>query len=88
MFAAPGLFMVQGVPKGREKLLPQAAKHLRHFEGLLMDEKAKKVLQDIFMAGVRAVDPEEAVKRHIELSGNELRVGGRSYQLSASKEFS
>ncbi len=52
-----------------------------------MDEKTKKVLQDIFMAGVRAVDPEEAVKSHIELSGNELKVGGRSYQLDRFKRI-
>ena len=52
-----------------------------------MDEKTKKVLRDIFMAGVRAVDPEEAVRRHIELSGNELKAGGRSYQLERFKRI-
>ncbi len=52
---------------------------------ILMDEKTKETLQEIFMAGVRAVDPEEAVRRHIELSGNELRVGGCSYRLDRFK---
>ena len=52
-----------------------------------MDEKTKKALQEIFMAGIRAVDPEEAVKRHVELSGSELRVGGRSYQLERFKRI-
>jgi glycerate 2-kinase len=33
------------------------------------------------MAGLRAVDPEEAVRRHVELAGNRLRVGERSYDL-------
>lgn len=33
------------------------------------------------MAGLRAVDPEEAVKRHVELEGNRLRVGERFYFL-------
>ena len=52
-----------------------------------MDENTKKALREIFMAGIRAVDPEEAVKRHVELSGNELRVGGRSYQLERFKRI-
>ncbi len=51
----------------------------------LMDNKTKETLQEIFMAGIRAVDPEEAVKRHIELSGNQLRVGGCSYLLDRFK---
>ncbi len=33
------------------------------------------------MAGLRAVDPEEAVRRHVELAGNRLRVGERFYDL-------
>jgi len=52
-----------------------------------MDEKTKKTLREIFMVGIRAVDPEEAVRCHIELSGNELRVGGCSYQLERFKRI-
>lgn len=50
-----------------------------------MDKKTKEALQEIFMAGIRAVDPEEAVKRHVELIGNQLMIGGRSYQLDRFK---
>ena len=52
-----------------------------------MDEKTKVKLQEIFMAGIRAVDPEEAVMRHVELSGNQLKVGGCSYQLEDFKRI-
>jgi hydroxypyruvate reductase len=52
-----------------------------------MDEKTKETLQEIFMAGIRAVDPEEAVKRYVELSGNELRVGCCSYRLDRFKRI-
>ncbi len=52
-----------------------------------MDEKTKKTLQEIFMAGIRAVDPEEAVRRHVELSGNELKVGACSYRLDRFKRI-
>jgi glycerate 2-kinase len=46
-----------------------------------MDQNLKEILTRIFMAGIRAVDPEEAVKRHVELEGNRLRVGERFYFL-------
>jgi hydroxypyruvate reductase len=46
-----------------------------------MDDKKKNTLREIFLAGVLAVDPESAVRRHVELSGNRLRVGDRSYDL-------
>ena len=52
-----------------------------------MNEKTKKALQQIFLAGIRAVDPEEAVNRHIELSGNNLRVGGCSYKIDQFKRI-
>jgi len=48
-----------------------------------MDLKVKQTLEDIFVAGLRAVDPEEAVKRHVRLTGNRLEVGERSYQLDS-----
>ena len=52
-----------------------------------MDKKAKETLQEIFMAGIRAVDPEEAVRRHIELIENRLMVGSCSYQLDRFKRI-
>ena len=39
------------------------------------------------MAGLQAVDPEEAVRRHIEQIGNRLRVGERSYPLDGFKRI-
>lgn len=39
------------------------------------------------MAGLKAVDPEEAVRRHIEQIGNRLRVGERSYPLDGFRRI-
>jgi glycerate 2-kinase len=46
-----------------------------------MDEDLKATLTRIFMAGLRAVDPEAAVRRHVELAGSRLRVGEHFYPL-------
>jgi glycerate 2-kinase len=46
-----------------------------------LDQKLKETLTRIFMAGLRAVDPEEAVRRHVELVGSRLRVGEHFYPL-------
>ncbi len=46
-----------------------------------MDQNSRKALEAIFRAGLQAVDPEEAVRRHVELMGNRLRVGEQSYPL-------
>jgi glycerate 2-kinase len=46
-----------------------------------MNPRLQEILIKIFMAGLRAVDPEEAVRRHVELLGNRLRVGERFYAL-------
>jgi glycerate 2-kinase len=46
-----------------------------------LDQNLREILTTIFMAGLRAVDPEEAVRRHVELAGNRLRVGERFYAL-------
>jgi hydroxypyruvate reductase len=54
---------------------------------IFMNDKTKDTLREIFLAGVRAVDPEEAVNRHVELSGNSLRVGGSSYDLNGFKRI-
>jgi glycerate 2-kinase len=50
-----------------------------------MDQHLKRLLTKIFMAGLRAVDPEEAVRRHVDLAGNQLRVGERFYVLDRFK---
>jgi glycerate 2-kinase len=46
-----------------------------------MEKEPREILTKIFMAGLRAVDPEEAVRRHVELVGNRLRAGGHFYPL-------
>jgi glycerate 2-kinase len=48
-----------------------------------MDEKTKRTLEAIFMAGLKAVDPEEAVRRHVQLTGDLLKVGVHEYPLAA-----
>jgi len=52
-----------------------------------MDQKTRKALEAIFMAGLKAVDPEEAVRRHVEQIGNRLRVGERSYPLDGFRRI-
>jgi len=46
-----------------------------------MDQHLIDILGKIFMAGLAAVDPEAAVRRHVELVGERLRVGERFYPL-------
>ena len=41
----------------------------------------KKALEDIFTAGVKAVDPERAVQKYVRRQGNQLFVGDCSYIL-------
>ena len=45
----------------------------------VMKENVKDTCLAIFRAGLAAVDPREAVKRVLRLSGDDLRVGERSY---------
>ncbi len=52
-----------------------------------MDATEKKRLTEIYLAGLKAVDPEEAVRRHVQLSGDHLLVGGRSYPLASFKRI-
>lgn len=52
-----------------------------------MDENARKQLEEIFSAGLQAVDPESAVKRNVELTGRQLRVGEKSYSLDDFKRI-
>jgi len=51
--------------------------------GAVMDEKTKRTLEEIFLAGLKAVEPEEAIRRHVQLTGDLLKVGGQVYPLSA-----
>jgi len=51
--------------------------------GTVMDENAKSKLKEIFFAGLKAVEPEEAVRRHVRLTGNRLWVGEYSYLLDS-----
>jgi glycerate 2-kinase len=52
-----------------------------------MDDTNKRRLAEIFTAGLKAVDPEEAIRRHVQLTGDLLQVGGRSYPLAAFKRI-
>ena len=52
-----------------------------------MDQNTRKALEAIFMAGLKAVDPEEAVRRHVERIGNRLRVGERLYPLEGFRRI-
>ena len=51
--------------------------------GVAMDEKTKRTLEEIFMAGLKAVDPEEAIRRHVQLTGDHLKVGEHVYPLAS-----
>ena len=43
--------------------------------------KRKRLLTEIFSAGLRAVDPEAVVRSQVNRQGNCLTVGGRAYDL-------
>jgi len=47
----------------------------------------EKALEDIFTAGVKAVDPERAVKKYVRLQENQLFVGDCSYILDSYKRI-
>jgi glycerate 2-kinase len=44
--------------------------------------RARKDAVAIFQAGVKAVDPAVAVRRHVQRQGNSLKIGGRPYNLA------
>jgi len=52
-----------------------------------MIEDQKKALEHIFRAGVKAVDPERAVRRYVRCKGNQFSVGDRSYALDRFKRI-
>jgi glycerate 2-kinase len=47
----------------------------------------KKALEHIFRAGLKAVDPERAVRKYVRRKGNRLLVGDRSYALDRFKRI-
>jgi hydroxypyruvate reductase len=47
----------------------------------------EKALEDIFTAGVKAVDPERAVQKYVRRQGNQLFVGDCSYALDSFKRI-
>jgi len=50
-----------------------------------MMEEQRKALEDIFKAGLKAVDPERAVRTYVRGKENQLLVGDRSYILDYFK---
>ena len=52
-----------------------------------MDQHLIRTLTKIFMAGLKAVDPEEAVHLHVDLAGDRLRVGEHVYPLNSFKRI-
>ena len=46
-----------------------------------MGENQQKDLEDIFRAGLKAVDPERAIRKYVRRKGDQLFVGDRSYAL-------
>jgi hydroxypyruvate reductase len=55
--------------------------------GERMAEDQKKALEDIFRAGLKAVDPERAVQKFVRRKANELFVGDCSYSLNRFKRI-
>jgi hydroxypyruvate reductase len=54
-----------------------------YMEGPVMDGKTRSRLEEIYMAGLKAADPEEAVRSHVRLTENRLQVGEYSYPLDS-----
>lgn len=52
-----------------------------------MIEDRKKALEDIFRAGLKAVDPERAARRYVRCEGSRLFVGDCSYTLDRFKRI-
>jgi len=52
-----------------------------------MGENQQKDLEDIFRAGLKAVDPERAVRKYVRRKGKRLFVGDRSYALDRFKRI-
>ncbi|MGH8059155.1 MAG: glycerate-2-kinase family protein, partial [Candidatus Entotheonellia bacterium] len=46
-------------------------------------EKLREDLHTIFRAALKAVDPREAIRAHVQRDGDHLRVGHRAYDLNA-----
>ncbi len=48
----------------------------------MMSEQQREIARDILSAALRAVDPAQAVRRHVQRQRDLLRVGERSYDLT------
>ena len=48
----------------------------------MKESESRKDAMEIFDASLKAVDPVIAVKKHVSLEGDVLRVGKQSYDLS------
>ncbi len=55
--------------------------------GDTMIEDQKKALEDIFRAGLKAVDPERAARKYVRCEGSRLFVGDCSYTLDRFKRI-
>lgn len=55
--------------------------------GNIMAKDHRKTLESIFRAGLQAVDPENAVLRHVRRDGNLLYAGEKSYNLDSFKRI-
>ena len=52
-----------------------------------MDQHLIRTLTKIFLTGLKAVDPEAAVHRHVDLAGDRLRVGEHVYPLDSFRRI-
>jgi glycerate 2-kinase len=46
-----------------------------------MESRQRNLLEKIFLAGLRAVDPERMVRKHVKRTDRSLEIGGHSYEL-------
>ncbi|MDY6863335.1 MAG: glycerate kinase [Thermodesulfobacteriota bacterium] len=54
---------------------------------MIPKEKLKKDIQEIFLAGVKAVDPKKVIKDNIKIKGGKLFIYSKSYDLTDIKNI-
>lgn len=52
-----------------------------------MEPRQRKTLEQIFRAGLTAVDPEQAVRKFVRRSGDRLHIGDQDYELGSFKKI-
>ncbi len=67
-------------------MLEKASKLKRLME-LCYDKRPEKALEGIFMAGLKAVDPERAVRKYVWRKRDQLFVEDSSYSLNRFKRI-